>query len=137
MASRLLKEVLGDPDTPVLLKKLIECQSVFGIGFEKVTVNRNYMPDYSEYVYLAGDMVIGFQTDAQSESWDETDYLYKDCSICNQQEFYEFINEGGFAGRSASKEECDSMYAYILELYKKARKDEGIFSNYLLEQNGY
>ena len=137
MASSLLKEVRSDPNAPALLKELIACQSIFGIGFEKVTANRDYMPDYCEYIYLAGDMVIGFQTDAQSESWDEIDYLYKDCSIRNQQEFYEFINEGGFAGCSASKEECDSSYAYILELYKKARRDEDIFSNYLLEQNEY
>ena len=134
-ASCLLQKVSCDPAAPKLLKDLIESQSISGIGFEKITVNSDYMPDYCEYIYLAGDMVIGFQTEEQSESWDESGYLYGDCSIRNQKEFYEFINEGGCAGRSASKEECDVAYAYILELYRKAQEDEENFSRYLLQKN--
>jgi len=132
-SAQLVEKIKKDENAPLLIKELIDENNITYVGFEKVVISSDYMPDHCVYIYLSGDILIGVQTADKSDTFDEIDYKYGDYDIAEAIYFDNIVNSNELIARHVTMEEGALAYKYLMNIMKKLEEqDRDTFRDYLI-----
>jgi len=133
----LIKKIHEDPSAPDVLRELLS-NNITYIGFEKVVVSEDYMPDHCMYIYLSGeeDILIGIQTNDTSTMWKDIDYEYSSYEITGKSDFHTVINDTNILDRVVDQNEGHHAYEYLLNIKSTLElADREAFRDYILKRD--